>query len=118
MTKKRVITVAAMVGSFAICWLVICIAAAQNKTEPKDAAKQLEDAYRQIYDATKQQRDAYQKHLDEDADRGKRVDALLAKYEAMTTREEETSKRYAKVLDTWEKQQQQYQKYLDSLPKK
>ncbi len=118
MQKRRFIAVSAMMTVFAISWLVIYAAVAQNKTDTKSTAKVVDDAYLQIFNASKQQRDQYQRHLDEDLERGKRVDALLTKYEEMTTKGEETSKRYAKILDTWEKQQQQYQKYLDSLSKK
>jgi hypothetical protein len=116
MAKKRVITVSAMIGAFSL--LVICFAAAQTTVEKKGPVNPVDDAYQRIYEASKQQRDSYQKHLDEDADRGKRVDALLVKYEEMAAREDGTAKRYAKILDTWEKQQLQHQKYLDSLSKK
>jgi uncharacterized protein HemX len=52
-----------------------------------------------------------QRLLDEQADRSKRTEALLAG-------QEEILKRYQKILETWERQQQEYQRYLDTLPKK
>jgi hypothetical protein len=120
MKSNRFFAVVAMIACFASVFLFVYGAAAQSKPDPKDvaAAKQIEDAYQLINDATKKQREQYQKKLEEDADRGKRVDALLARWEEQTAKQEEVAKRYSKILDTWEKQQQQMQKFLDSFNKK
>jgi uncharacterized protein HemX len=56
--------------------------------------------------------------LDEQAERFKRVEALLTRQEQFMEKQEAAFKRFEKILDTWERQQQQYQKYLDTLPKK
>lgn len=109
-----------MIACFASVFLFVYGAAAQNKPDPKDvaAARQIEEAYQLINDATKKQRDMYQKKLEEDSDRGKRVDALLTRWEEQTAKQEKVAERYLKILDTWEKQQQQMQKMLDSMAAK
>lgn len=43
---------------------------------------------------------------------------LIARTEALLTRQENDMARFEKILETWERQQVQYQKYLDSLNKK
>lgn len=120
MKSNRVFTVVAMIACFASAFLFVYGAAAQNKPDPKDvaAARQIEEAYQLINDATKKQRDMYQKKLEEDSDRGKRVDALLTRWEEQTAKQEKVAERYLKILDTWEKQQQQMQKLLDSMAAK
>ena len=47
----------------------------------------------------------------------KKVEAMQARQEALLKQQEEQMARFGKVLETWEKQQKQYQKYLDSLGK-
>lgn len=117
MKSNRFTSVVAMIACFAAAFFFVYGAAAQNKPDPKDtaAARQIEEAYQLINDATKKQREAYQKKLDEDSDRGKRVDALLTRWEEQTAKQEKVAERYLKILDTWEKQQAQMQKLLDAM---
>ncbi len=120
MRSTRAFIVLAIIACFAAGGLLVYVADAQVRPDPKDtaAAKQIEEAYQLINDATRKQREAYQKKLDEDSDRGKRVDALLTRWEEQTAKSEKVAERYTKILDTWEKQQAQMQKLLDAMAAK
>ncbi len=100
MRSTRVFIVFAMIACFAAGGLLVYVADAQVRPDPKDtaAARQIEEAYQLINDATRKQREAYQKKLDEDSDRGKRVDALLTRWEEQTAKSEKVAERYTKIL--------------------
>jgi hypothetical protein len=103
MRSKTFVIILAVAFSWALVWVFMNTAGAQNTSQKENPPQTSEQQY--------------QRMLDEQSAILKRSALLLTQQEDFIKRQEGAFKRYERILDIWEKQQQ-YQKYLDSLSKK